>query len=108
RLSCSFPTPMCTYIATVSLHDALPIYPRLLKRGATNKKYVCTYVGGTQAHLMYIQGDVAAVRVECPTGGLNENGAEDVVFVRARSEEHTSELQSRENLVCRLLLETKN
>src|SRR5690606_27187693 len=26
---------------------------------------------------------------------------------RARSEEHTSELQSRENLVCRLLLERK-
>src|SRR5690606_41793662 len=25
-----------------------------------------------------------------------------------RSEEHTSELQSRENLVCRLLLQTKN
>src|SRR5690606_40927448 len=28
--------------------------------------------------------------------------------VRRRSEEHTSELQSRENLVCRLLLEKKN
>src|SRR6266511_4606631 len=27
--------------------------------------------------------------------------------IRARSEEHTSELQSRENLVCRLLLEKK-
>src|SRR5690606_39415579 len=27
---------------------------------------------------------------------------------RTRSEEHTSELQSRENLVCRLLLEKKN
>src|SRR5690606_39552041 len=27
---------------------------------------------------------------------------------RRRSEEHTSELQSRENLVCRLLLEKKN
>src|SRR5690606_39969706 len=27
--------------------------------------------------------------------------------VRSRSEEHTSELQSRENLVCRLLLEKK-
>src|SRR5690606_27415315 len=27
---------------------------------------------------------------------------------RVRSEEHTSELQSRENLVCRLLLDTKN
>src|SRR5690606_40628077 len=29
-------------------------------------------------------------------------------FKGARSEEHTSELQSRENLVCRLLLEKKN
>src|SRR5436309_10977130 len=28
--------------------------------------------------------------------------------LRDRSEEHTSELQSRENLVCRLLLEKKN
>src|SRR5690606_39595927 len=27
---------------------------------------------------------------------------------KSRSEEHTSELQSRENLVCRLLLEKKN
>src|SRR5207302_8511098 len=31
-----------------------------------------------------------------------------VAAVLARSEEHTSELQSRENLVCRLLLEKKN
>src|SRR5690606_41566413 len=29
-------------------------------------------------------------------------------ILAARSEEHTSELQSRENLVCRLLLEKKN
>src|SRR5690606_40627443 len=29
-------------------------------------------------------------------------------LTRLRSEEHTSELQSRENLVCRLLLEKKN
>src|SRR5690606_40327840 len=29
------------------------------------------------------------------------------LFLRLRSEEHTSELQSRENLVCRLLLEKK-
>mgnify|MGYP000194346631 CR=1 FL=1 len=28
-------------------------------------------------------------------------------FVRVRSEEHTSELQSRSDLVCRLLLEKK-
>src|SRR6266511_1052935 len=34
---------------------------------------------------------------------------DQVPFVhRERSEEHTSELQSRENLVCRLLLEKKN
>src|SRR5690606_20636014 len=33
--------------------------------------------------------------------------AEQVCRSQARSEEHTSELQSRENLVCRLLLEKK-
>src|SRR5690606_23136439 len=32
----------------------------------------------------------------------------DPAFDFSRSEEHTSELQSRENLVCRLLLEKKN
>ena len=32
----------------------------------------------------------------------------DVICVIGRSEEHTSELQSRRNLVCRLLLEKKN
>src|SRR5690606_40377378 len=31
----------------------------------------------------------------------------DRIYVNERSEEHTSELQSRENLVCRLLLEKK-
>src|SRR6266511_1353496 len=39
-----------------------------------------------------------------PDGGIDP--AEMVVVV-TRSEEHTSELQSRENLVCRLLLEKK-
>src|SRR3712207_8945309 len=33
---------------------------------------------------------------------------DDYEFVRRRSEEHTSELQSRQYLVCRLLLEKKN
>src|SRR5207302_3949088 len=32
----------------------------------------------------------------------------DIAVIDIRSEEHTSELQSRENLVCRLLLEKKN
>src|SRR5690606_40293114 len=31
----------------------------------------------------------------------------DLGIIRTRSEEHTSELQSRENLVCRILLEKK-
>src|SRR2546427_7723271 len=34
-------------------------------------------------------------------------GAEFTAAVRGRSEEHTSELQSQSNLVCRLLLEKK-
>src|SRR3712207_8875319 len=35
------------------------------------------------------------------------NGNSNVVDLRSRSEEHTSELQSRQYLVCRLLLEKK-
>src|SRR5690606_41781892 len=43
-----------------------------------------------------------ALRMEATGGGKTQ-------FVAViRSEEHTSELQSRENLVCRLLLEKKN
>src|SRR5690606_40925527 len=38
-------------------------------------------------------------------GWARRRGA--ILEVRLRSEEHTSELQSRENLVCRLLLEKK-
>src|SRR5690606_39587178 len=40
---------------------------------------------------------------------MYQNGkAYDTYVYSLRSEEHTSELQSRENLVCRLLLEKKN
>src|SRR5690606_4414133 len=38
----------------------------------------------------------------------DERAAAGYSAVAGRSEEHTSELQSRENLVCRLLLEKKN
>src|SRR5690606_41992349 len=41
--------------------------------------------------------------VGCSTSSVSSPGC-----VGTRSEEHTSELQSRENLVCRLLLEKKN
>src|SRR5690606_39849284 len=40
-------------------------------------------------------------------GGQKRN-SDRPIFTPPRSEEHTSELQSRENLVCRLLLEKKN
>src|SRR5690606_40618403 len=39
---------------------------------------------------------------------LSEYSAKPALLKAERSEEHTSELQSRENLVCRLLLEKKN
>src|SRR3712207_6854823 len=35
------------------------------------------------------------------------SGYKDAYYLKARSEEHTSELQSRQYLVCRLLLEKK-
>src|SRR5690606_18617392 len=35
------------------------------------------------------------------------NVKKELLYIALRSEEHTSELQSRENLVCRLLLEKK-
>src|SRR5690606_39769711 len=40
-------------------------------------------------------------------GGEARTECEEHAYRGARSEEHTSELQSRENLVCRLLLEKK-
>src|SRR2546422_8492369 len=66
-----------TEIYTLSLHDALPIYR---SRAA----------GPCAAH--------SGRRRRIPTG----NGCR-----KCRSEEHTSELQSRLHLVCRLLLEKK-
>src|SRR2546430_4319959 len=42
--------------------------------------------------------------IDIPSGGSLEERTEQT---RARSEEHTSELQSQSNIVCRLLLEKK-
>src|SRR3712207_6952064 len=41
------------------------------------------------------------------TSDLNRLGRQPAIRKQARSEEHTSELQSRQYLVCRLLLEKK-
>ena len=58
---------------------------------------------------------LAALPARAQTGQGDEVRTYDTVLVTAqrreeslRSEEHTSELQSRRNLVCRLLLEKKN
>src|SRR5690349_23511370 len=78
-----FHDPAPTEIYTLSLHDALPI---------------CS--GAEDAGEPVAQGVV-----ELDDGG--ERLADDVQFDAVRSEEHTSELQSRRDLVCRLLLEKK-
>src|SRR5690606_41817991 len=75
------------------LHDALPIWAEAggLVRGDR--------LGGARRE---------ARRARRP-GPVRDRGAREPGghVQRARSEEHTSELQSRENLVCRLLLEKK-
>src|SRR3712207_8969007 len=79
-----------TEIYTLSLHDALPIYKIDLPSAdpARVTKEIEEIIGIEAAD---------ASRVSAKTG----EGVPD------RSEEHTSELQSRQYLVCRLLLEKK-
>src|SRR2546427_3233061 len=73
-----------TEIYTLSLHDALPICDRQdLDRRAAQQEHQCH----------------RPVQVRA-AGGLDHGPP-------PRSEEHTSELQSQSNLVCRLLLEKK-
>src|SRR3989454_11833312 len=83
-----------TEIYTLSLHDALPISePRL--RAAHGLEQL--RAGGAR-----LTDDVE--RLVAPVG---RHLAAPRVGVLGRSEEHTSELQSPCNLVCRLLLEKK-
>src|SRR5438034_9413429 len=87
--SCFLSTgPPPTDIYTLSLHDALPIS-------------VPTCPARTSAQSMTQR--VAIVRFLKKNAGL----AAVAVPAGPRSEEHTSELQSHSDLVCRLLLEKK-
>src|SRR5690606_40030060 len=83
-----------------SLHDALPISqgdPRSAHRARTAKHRA-------QASAPAPAWD----RCRSAASRWSDRSAEQAPAPRARrSEEHTSELQSRENLVCRLLLEKK-
>src|SRR2546430_12838632 len=78
-----------TEIYTLSLHDALPISV-YSKNG-----YFVHFDPGA-----FAQGEKSSVYVNAPAGLTFPGDA-------GRSEEHTSELQSQSNLVCRLLLEKK-
>src|SRR2546428_3055945 len=75
-----------TEIYSLSLHDALPISVR------------------EAAQVLAVRGGVPAL-LDDPDGDGAHVGAIEVA--EKRSEEHTSELQSRSDLVCRLLLEKK-
>src|SRR5699024_12297023 len=49
----------------------------------------------------------ASTAIRCHSAGVRDDGFSMSSTWRSRSEEHTSELQSRFDLVCRLLLEKK-
>src|SRR2546428_10147866 len=88
-----------TEIYTLSLHDALPIStrPSCRQPGPVPR-------GGSPARLVPGGGHGGAVRGR----RVRHRPPGDGGGRRVRSEEHTSELQSRSDLVCRLLLEKKN
>src|SRR3712207_7575966 len=61
-------------------------------------------MGARDHHFLHLRGAlVDAQRPDLAIEALDRHPVSD-----ARSEEHTSELQSRQYLVCRLLLEKKN
>src|SRR5690606_38733515 len=82
-------------------------------RQVGNSRY-CPWLDNGQAILLACDGHelkgaaalVLCIRRQQHTSGCVAQFGFDVCRA-ARSEEHTSELQSRENLVCRLLLEKK-
>src|SRR3712207_8046898 len=61
--------------------------------------------GASRARRCWLRRLVAAARYRGTTGGSDTRSAR--YPAESRSEEHTSELQSRQYLVCRLLLEKK-
>src|SRR5690606_41585342 len=99
RLLLSHTTP--TDIYTLSLHDALPIS----KIGTVRfTSYAMTFSAIAVIIHAYFYNGMAIWDFEREVYLLAIIMA---VVATVRSEEHTSELQSRENLVCRLLLAKK-
>src|SRR5690606_41590056 len=96
------PSTPATY--TLSLHDALPIY----FAGPHDRKPIFHFdtrdVQSAHAQLEQLGADALGPITD---GVFFTFKDPDGNLLMVRSEEHTSELQSRENLVCRLLLEKK-
>src|SRR3712207_8885395 len=86
-----------TEIYTLSLHDALPI-----SRRRPGLRSSCPSSWPSRARV-YVGGPWRAIRSTSSRRRRWPSGS----CCPARSEEHTSELQSRQYLVCRLLLEKK-
>src|SRR5690606_41667335 len=89
---------------TLPLHDALPISRRARTAPA------CTPRAGSPPSTKWWVGWTNPRRwrrraAACPAA--TASSATTAMRCAPRSEEHTSELQSREKLVCRLLLEKK-
>src|SRR5258706_218703 len=88
-----------TEIYTLSLHDALPIYR---SQGARNESLLLRFA-------LQIVRACSRSRHPAPfSDRVQADACSERRLMRARSEEHTSELQSLTNLVCRLLLDKKN
>src|SRR5207248_5844267 len=99
-----FTKPTTTSIYPLSLHDALPIWQRGRKAPST-----CSSTATTGA----TTGITRSWRERRPPSGHSLRFTPATWWRtrarnRCRSEEHTSELQSPYDLVCRLLLEKKN
>src|SRR5207253_10940027 len=86
-------------ISTLSLHDALPIL-RIVDAVVPS--------GSERLGIVPADQDLVATNLDLVDSEGRESRLRDAIAgVRDRSEEHTSELQSRGHLVCRLLLEKK-
>src|SRR5437867_10260779 len=99
----SYIHPASTVIATLSLHDALPISLRPVHSivpGSDLEESISPNLAGFLGHGPVRIGNAAGLQHQHDVYG-------SVVLATTRSEEHTSELQSPYDLVCRLLLETK-
>src|SRR5205085_7840305 len=102
-----FNAPPPTYIYTLSLHDALPICWKVKLSRVGSKS---TTGGRSQAwsfsEFVCFSSEISWLSFSSTSDSNALLGWLDPSF--GRSEEHTSELQSQSNLVCRLLLEKKN